>query len=77
MTSPAQVDLAFTPTGDPAQPINLKQIKEWVGREAERHVILELQKRTHLSQQELARILGVDPKTLRSRLKELGAKAHS
>ena len=34
--------------------------------------ILELQTRTNLSRQDLARMLGVDPKTLRSRLKEIG-----
>jgi DNA-binding NtrC family response regulator len=50
--------------------INLREIKEWAGREAQKRVILELQKRTNISQHELARLLGVDPKTLRSRLKE-------
>jgi DNA-binding NtrC family response regulator len=33
--------------------------------------ILEPQKRTNISRQDLARMLGVDPKTLRARLKEL------
>lgn len=65
------------PAAGLTQPIDLKQIKEWAGREAERHVIRELQKRTHASRQQLARILGVDPKTLRSRLKEMNAKADS
>jgi DNA-binding NtrC family response regulator len=50
--------------------INLREIKEWAGREAQKRVIQELQKRTNISQHELARMLGVDPKTLRSRLKE-------
>ena len=54
-----------------AATINLNEIKEWAGREAQKRVILELQKRTNISRQELARILGVDPKTLRSRLKEI------
>ena len=59
----------------PAAPasINLREIKEWAGREAQKRVILELQKRTNIGQHELARILGVDPKTLRSRLKEFSA----
>ncbi|HWC16542.1 MAG TPA: sigma-54 dependent transcriptional regulator [Terriglobales bacterium] len=51
--------------------LTLGQIKEWAGREAEKRVIMELQKQTKASQQDLARMLGVDPKTLRSRLKEI------
>lgn len=51
--------------------INLREIKEWAGREAQKRVILELQNRTNISRQELAKMLGVDPKTLRSRLKEI------
>jgi DNA-binding NtrC family response regulator len=54
-------------------PINLREIKEWAGREAQKRVIIELQKSTNMSRQELARLLGVDPKTLRSRLKEMTA----
>lgn len=53
--------------------LTLGEIKEWAGREAEKRVIIELQKQTNASQQELARMLGVDPKTLRSRLKEIAA----
>jgi DNA-binding NtrC family response regulator len=49
----------------------LHEIKEWAGREAEKQVIRELQKETNASRQELAKILGVDPKTLRSRLREI------
>ena len=56
-----------------SEPLNLREIKEWAGREAQRRVILELQKRMHLNQRQLARVLGVDPKTLRTRLKELSA----
>jgi DNA-binding NtrC family response regulator len=59
----------------PDLPINLHEIKEWAGREAQKRVILELQKRTNMSRQDLARLLGVDPKTLRSRLKELSGAA--
>jgi DNA-binding NtrC family response regulator len=53
--------------------LNLREIKEWAGREAQKRVILELQKRTNISRQDLARLLGVDPKTLRARLKEISA----
>jgi DNA-binding NtrC family response regulator len=74
---PAGDGFETTPSAGLTQPIDLKQIKEWAGREAEKHVIRELQKRTHGSRQQLARILGVDPKTLRSRLKEMNAKADS
>ena len=56
-----------------SDPLNLREIKEWAGREAQRRVIMELQKRMHLNRQQLARVLGVDPKTLRARLKELSA----
>jgi DNA-binding NtrC family response regulator len=53
--------------------INLREIKEWAGREAQKRVILELQSRTNISRQDLARMLGVDAKTLRSRLKDTRA----
>jgi DNA-binding NtrC family response regulator len=56
-------------------PLNLRDIKEWAGREAQKLVILELQKRTNITRQELARLLGVDPKTLRSRMKDLGPRS--
>jgi two-component system response regulator AtoC len=73
--SPAPPPLAER-TGQPAGDrdgvcINLREVKESAGREAQKRIILELQKRTNISQQELARILGVDPKTLRARLKEI------
>jgi DNA-binding NtrC family response regulator len=55
-------------------PINLRDIKEWAGREAQKRVIQELQRRTNITQQEMARVLGVDPKTLRSRLKEISGE---
>jgi len=58
----------------PDRAMNLREIKEWAGREAQKRVIEELQKERHLSQQELARMLGVDSKTLRSRLKEIAAE---
>jgi DNA-binding NtrC family response regulator len=64
--APAQPESDFA--GDP---INLRQIKEWAGREAQKRVIQELQRRTTMSRQEMARALGIDAKTLRSRLKEM------
>jgi DNA-binding NtrC family response regulator len=57
------------PAGWPDK-INLREIKEWAGREAQKRIIMEFQTRTNISRQDLARMLGVDPKTLRSRLKE-------
>jgi len=55
--------------GELAPVIDLGRFKEWVGREAQRRVIEELQRRTNANHQELARMLRVDPKTLRARLK--------
>ena len=49
--------------------LDLGRFKEWVGREAQKRVIEELQRHTKANHQELARMLRVDPKTLRSRLK--------
>jgi two-component system, NtrC family, nitrogen regulation response regulator NtrX len=64
----------WVPDGGDSGPINLRDIKEWAGREAQKRVIQELQRRTNITQQELARVLGVDPKTLRSRLKEISGE---
>jgi DNA-binding NtrC family response regulator len=61
-------------TAASSPPINLREIKEWAGREAQKRVILELQSRTNISRQDLARLLGVDAKTLRSRLKEMSSQ---
>jgi DNA-binding NtrC family response regulator len=69
-TSPAQHSGTNRTT-----PINLREIKEWAGREAQKRVILELQSRTNISRQDLARMLGVDAKTLRSRLKEMSSQS--
>jgi DNA-binding NtrC family response regulator len=52
--------------------IDLKEIKERAGREAQKQVILEIQRRAHVNHRELARMLRVDPKTLRCRLREMG-----
>jgi two-component system response regulator AtoC len=65
-----------SPAAPTALPLNLREIKEWAGREAQKRVIEELQKHTNISRQELARMLGVDPKTLRSRLKEMSTSGH-
>jgi DNA-binding NtrC family response regulator len=54
--------------------LNLREIKEWAGREAQKRIIEELQKRTNITRQEMARMLGIDPKTLRSRLKEIAPR---
>ncbi|MEK7404228.1 MAG: sigma-54 dependent transcriptional regulator [Acidobacteriota bacterium] len=56
--------------------VDLKRIKELAGRAAEREVIVTMQRRTNLNRQELARLLGVDPKTLRSRLREALEEKH-
>jgi DNA-binding NtrC family response regulator len=58
------------PVGWPEK-LNLREIKEWAGREAQKRIIMELQMRTNVSRQDLARMLGVDPKTLRARLKDI------
>ena len=70
---PAEAAVQAPPvdTLDESSRINLRRIKDAAGREAEKKVILELQKRTHVNRREMARILGVDPKTLRSRLREI------
>lgn len=72
-----QPDLTLCPSPDLAPPLDLKRVKEWAGREAQMHVIVELQKRGSMTRQELARLLGVDPKTLRARLKEMVSQAKS
>lgn len=69
-----QAHPAHSSSFDRDQPIDLKAVKEWAGKAAEMRVIVELQKRGDVTQQELARLLGVDPKTLRARLKEIAAK---
>jgi two-component system, NtrC family, response regulator AtoC len=72
--APARAEGVPGPGRDaPQAPLNLREIKEWAGREAQKRVILELQNRTNITQQELARLLGLDPKTLRSRLKDIAS----
>ncbi len=51
------------------KPINLKKIKRKLAERAERLIITEVKKKVSLNQTELAKFLGVDPKTLRSKIK--------
>lgn len=69
---PGQLELKLRVNCDLSAPINLKRLKGWAGREVERRIIREVQKKVRLNRGELAHFLGVDPKTLRSRLKEMG-----
>jgi len=52
-----------------SKPIDLKKIKEKLAERAERLIITEVKKRVSLNQSELAKFLGIDPKTLRSKIK--------
>jgi len=52
-----------------SKPIDLKKIKKKVAEEAEEQIIAQMKKRNSLNQIELARFLGIDPKTLRSKMK--------
>jgi len=51
------------------KPIDLKKIKAKLAERAERLIITEVKKRVSLNQTELAKFLGLDPKTLRSKIK--------
>ena len=70
---PGQPKLELHLDCDVTSPIDLKRIKEWAGKEAERHIIQAVRRKLHLNQEQLAQFLGVDPKTLRARLKEIEA----
>jgi DNA-binding NtrC family response regulator len=74
---PPVADEDDAPIAELSAGINLREIKEWAGRDAQKRVILELQKRTNISRQQLARMLSVDPKTLRARMKELALAARA
>lgn len=52
---------------DIRQSIDLKRVKEEAAAEVERQLIAEVKKKLSLNQTELARFLGIDPKTLRSK----------
>jgi len=56
---------------DVTQPIDLKGVKKRVAVEAERVIITEVKKKTSFSQIELARFFGLDPKTLRARIRAI------
>jgi len=62
---------------DVTKPMDLKKLGQKVAAEAERYVIAEVRKRVTLSQTELAKFLGLDPKTLRAKVgsKEQRAKS--
>jgi len=51
------------------RPIDLKKIKRKLAGKAERLIITEVKKSVSLNQTELAKFLGLDPKTLRSKIK--------
>lgn len=61
------LELKFSCNTD--KPINLKKIKRKLAGKAERLIITEVKKRVSLNQTELAKFLGLDPKTLRSKIK--------
>jgi len=52
-----------------SKPIDLKKMKKKVAAEAEKLIIAEVKKRVSLNQTELAEFLGIDAKTLRSKIK--------
>lgn len=63
--SQEQVKLELSFGVDLTHPIDLKQVKEQVSLEVEGRIIAEAKKRLSLNQTELAKFLGIDPKTLR------------
>lgn len=50
--------------------IDLKELKEKIATEVEQLVITEAKRKLHVRQTELAKFLGIDPKTLRSKIKK-------
>jgi len=63
--------LEFGFCGDLGRPVDLKKVKAAAAAQAERQVICELIKRVHLKKGALAKLLGIDAKTLRAKLKEI------
>lgn len=63
--------LEFGFCGDVGRPVDLKKVKAAAAAQAERQVICELIKRVHLKKGALAKLLGIDAKTLRAKLKEI------
>lgn len=60
-------ELSFT--CDITQPIDLKEFKKKIAAEAESSMITEVKKRLSLSQLDMAKFLGIDPKTLRTKVR--------
>ena len=67
---PTGIQLEFASAAS-VSTLDLRRIKEAAGRDAQKRLIVELLQRRNMSQQELAHFLGLDPKTLRSRLREI------
>ena len=66
-TRSTRLELKFGCNTD--KPIDLKKIKRKLAERAEEQIIAEVKKRVSLNQTELAKFLGIDPKTLRSKIK--------
>ncbi|MFQ6066084.1 MAG: sigma-54-dependent transcriptional regulator [bacterium] len=66
-TRSIRLELKFTCST--SKPIDLKKIKRKLAERAERLIITEVKKRVSLNQTELAKFLSIDPKTLRSKIK--------
>jgi two-component system response regulator AtoC len=63
------VTLELSFSCDVTHPIDLKKFKQKIAAEAERLIIAETRKRLSLNQMDLAKFLGIDPKTLRAKVK--------
>lgn len=66
--SNGKVEFELSYTCDVTRPIDLKEFKKRIAAEAERFIITEVKKNASLSQLELAKFLGLDPKTLRTKV---------
>lgn len=64
---PGKIELRLNLVYDIRQSIDLKRVKEEAAGKVERHLIAEVKKKLPLNQTELAKFLGIDPKTLRSK----------
>ena len=53
---------------DISHPVELKVVSKAIAGEAEKRIIAEVKKKRSLNQIELARYLGIDPKTLWSKM---------
>jgi len=68
------VRLDFSVRLNLGQAVDLKRIAAQIAEQAEKEVILELLKRNSLNRAQLAKVLNVDLKTLRAKLKKFGVK---